>query len=160
MPELLVVEELQDYLVAQGVGTLPTAKGSESTTVPSIWLNPRDGAAAPRVEGEIMVSLVDTQLGSVAGLEAWLEEAFIDVTVATKHAARAKMVHRQIRNLIHPIEAHGGRTNWMMSDLLVELSTVWRPEQPLTMTDAFYARIASYRFQCRRKALAGTPDLP
>lgn len=160
MPELILVEELQDYLVTQGVGTLPTQKGSESVTVPSVWLMPRDGAPSPRVDGETIITLNDAQLGSSNVLEAWLEEAFVDVIVASKNAGTVKLVHRAIRNLIHPVEAHGGRKQWMMGDLEVEFSTIWRAEQPLAQSDAAYWRTASYRFCVRRKALAGTPAVP
>jgi hypothetical protein len=57
----------------------------------------------------------------------------------------------------------------MMGSLLVEYSTPWRGEQPLPIArgqDAgesnlvTFDRVASYRFGCRRKSLAGTPYVP
>lgn len=163
MAELLLVEEMHTYLLAQGIGTDPD---SADPARPSIWLQPRDGAAVPRgtvsaPRESATVTLIDSQLGGHSELEAWLEESFVDVIVKANHAATCKLIHRGIRNLIHPIGSHGGRSQWMMGALLVEFSTVWRSEQPSgDPTDSFYARTASYRFCCRRKALAGTPDLP
>lgn len=158
MAELILAEELQDYLVTQGVGQLPDA--AASATVPSIWLAPRDGAPQPRKNENVTITLVDAQLGASNALEAWLEESYVDVIVVARNSGTAKLVHRVIRNLIHPIEAHGGRKQWLMGQLKVEFSTVWRAEQPLAQSDVAYARTASYRFQCRRKALAGTPSTP
>jgi hypothetical protein len=156
--ELILVEELQTYLVAQGVGVLPADADPALTT---IILSPRDGYLRPRKGKEAAtVTLVDTQLGSVQELEAWIEESFVDVIVTAPNNGTVKLIHRVIRNLIHPIEGHGGRKQWMAGALLIELSTVWRGEQPLAQDDAVYVRTASYRFQVRRKALAGTPDLP
>ena len=37
-----IIEELQTYLIAQGVGQSPSA--TPSATIPSIWIQPRDGA--------------------------------------------------------------------------------------------------------------------
>lgn len=163
MAELILVEELQDYLIAQGVGTMPPPKGGPAINagLPSIWLSPRDGAPRPRDGLEsATVSIVDTQLGSVHDLDTWIEESFVDVIVTAPNNGTVKLIHRGIRNLLHPITGNGGRKQWMMGALLVELSTVWRGEQPLAQDDFVYARTASYRFQVRRKALAGTPDLP
>lgn len=158
MAELFLVEQLQLYLVAQGVGQLPAAPAS--STVPSIIRTPREGTPVLRDGEEANIGLVDTNLAAPGALEAWLEEAFVDVIVTARQVATARLIHRGIRNLIHPIGSHGGRTQWMMNLLLVEYSTTWRGEQPLRQDNIAYARVASYRFCCRRKALAGTPALP
>mgnify|MGYP000437960804 CR=1 FL=1 len=52
------------------------------------------------------------------------------ITRARREPA-GKLVHRTIRNLLHPIAAHGGRYQWTMGSLLVAYSTVWRGEQKL-----------------------------
>jgi hypothetical protein len=158
MAELIVGEELQDFLVAQGVGQYPDA--AASTTVPSIWLAPRDGAPQPRKGENVTVTLIDTLQAPAATLEAWIEETFVDVIVTARQNSAAKLLHRVIRNLLHPDEAHGGRMQWMMGDLKVEYSTIWRGEQPLYQDDVAYSRTVSYRFGARRKALAGTPLVP
>lgn len=158
MPELHVVEQLQDYLVAQGIGQMPDV--TPSTAIPSIRAEPRDGAPEPREGENIAITLTDTALAPAASLEAWLEEAFIDVVVRSRKAAAGKLVHRTIRGLLHPNDAHGGRKMWMMGELLVEYSTIWTPEQPVDSDETSYRRKAGYRFGCRRKALAGQPYAP
>lgn len=166
MADLLVAQELLAYLVTQGVGQNPDAP--PSLTLPSIWLQPRDGAPLPRrTAGDVVenatVTIKDPMLTSPSSLEEWMEEAFIDIIVRARQPAAAQLIHRQIRGLIVPFTASGGRKQWMMNNLLVEYSDQWRMEQELPMmrsvaaTDAHetYDRVASYRFACRRKVLAG-----
>ena len=170
MADLIVVQELQAYLIAQGVGQHPSA--APSLTVPAIFTQPRDGAPLPRNldrdsngrwVGETTVTIKDPMLTSPSSLEEWIEEAFIDIIVRAPQSATCQLVHRQIRGLIVPFDASGGRKQWMMNNLLVEYSDQWRLEQELPMlravaqTDAHatYDRVASYRFACRRKVLAG-----
>jgi hypothetical protein len=171
MADLYVLEELRDYLVGQGVGQVPAA--SSSVVLPSIWLDPRDGAPEPRDGENITITLRDTMLAAAGELEAWIEEAFIDVIVRSRTAAPGKLVQRSIRNLIHPITAHGGRFNWTMNNLLVEYSTMWRADQKLSPPNdtasasggtvyehPTFDRVQSFRFGARRKALAGLPTVP
>lgn len=158
MAELIVGEELQTYLVAQAIGQLPGA--AVSLTIPSIWLAPRDGAPQPRSGENATVTLIDTLQSPASTLEAWIEETFVDVIVVARQNSAAKLLHRTIRNLIHPNSAHGGQQHWVMNNLHVEYSTIWRGEQPLYQDDVAYSRTASYRFGCRRRALAGTPLVP
>lgn len=164
MADLILIEQFRDYLVTQGVASMPD---DVDPSTPTVWLEPRDGAPQPRRDASTdalleaaTITLNDTQLGSPNVLEAWLEEAFVDVIVVASHSRVCKLLHRTIRDLIHPIEAHGGRKMWTMGVLQVEQSTIWRPEQSLYQDAKTYSRVASYRFECRRKALAGTPDLP
>jgi hypothetical protein len=164
-----IVEELQTYLVAQGVGQLPNA--APSATVPSIWIQPRDGARLPgkprgsysataaKVE-TTTITLTDTQTGSPmnGGLEAYLDEAFIDVIVRSKTAAPGKLVHRTIRGLLHPTGDLFGKKGWTMNSVFVEYSNIWRAEQalPTLSTDGevqTYDRVASYRIGARRANL-------
>lgn len=169
MPDLHVIEELRAYLVAQGAAV---DYNTPSLTIPSVLIDPVDGAPAPRKGRETAtVTLRDTMLSGPTGrgAEAWLEEAFIDVVVRASSAPAAKLVHRQIRGLLHPIGDLQGRKGWTMGGLLVELSTIWRGEQPLDVAveqlagtgprverDG-WARVASYRFEVRRTVLAGAP---
>lgn len=164
-----IIEELQSYLIAQGIGQAPSA--TPSATIPSIWIQPRDGARLPgkpraaftpaqsKVE-TTTVTLIDTQTGSPmnGALEAYLDESFIDIIVRCKTAAPGKLVHRTIRGLITPIGSLNGKHNWTMSNVLVEYSTAWRAEQPLPADPnadvQTYDRVASYRFGVRRSALA------
>lgn len=158
MAEIFVVEELRDYLISEGL-----AQGQDQTpslTVPSIWLNPRDGAPAPRREkkgGDYLetatITLVDTNTTGPPELEAWLEETFVDVTVRSRTAAPGKLLQRQIRGLLTPIGELYGRKNWIMNRLLVEYSTLWRGDQALDADETSYRRVQSFRFGVRRLAL-------
>ena len=162
MPDLVVIEELASYLVAQGVGQRPSA--TPSLTVPSIWLMPRDGYALPREGENVTVTINDTNLMGPPGLQAWIDETFVDIVVRSRQSSAGKLVQRSIKKLLVPWDAHGGRVQWMMNNLLVEASNEWRGDQPLpqnmsaTATDPHltYDRVASYRFRVRRKILAGS----
>lgn len=158
-PDLIVVEQLQAYLVAQGIGRMPERE--PSSPLPSIWTMPRQGAAMPIVkDGEWLeeqtITLDDKQLTGPPGVEAWLEDCFVDVIVRSKNAGAGKLVHRTIRGLLQPIGASpAGRRDWMMGGLHVLYSSIWRSEQPLPPVDngLTYDRVASYRFRCARSDL-------
>lgn len=165
MPDLLVIDELLAYLVAQGVAQRPSQPAS--TSVPSIWKQPRDGAPEPRRNastGELSelatVTLVGTHTGPPAepGDEA-VEETSVDVIVRARHNATAQLIHRQIRALLHPVDAPYARRQWTMGGLLVESSRIWRGEQPVGAGE-FYTRTQSFLIAARRKALAGQPLTP
>lgn len=161
MPDYIATEQLLTYLVAQGVGQRWTT--APSLTVPLVTLLPRDGAPLPRDGENVTVTLVDTNLRGPPGLEAWIEEAFIDVIVRSRQPSAGKLVQRQIKGLLHPYDSNGGRKQWMMGALLVESSREWRGDQPLPQRQAIgesdphvtYDRIASYVIGARRKILAG-----
>lgn len=157
MAEMHVIDELRAYLIAQGVVQAQTA--APSTVLPSIWLDPRDGARLPREGEDVTVTLRDTLLAAPDRLQAWEEVAYIDVITRARREPAGKLVHRSIRNLLHPIAAHGGRYQWTMGSLLVAYSTVWRGEQKLPHDgDAVtYDRVASYQIACRRQSLSGQP---
>ena len=121
---LIAIEELQDYLVDQGIGNLPSA--DPSSTVPRIFLMGRDGSRLPEAPETTTITLRDTMLAPASELEAFIEEAFIDVIIRSTSAATGKLLHRSIRNLLHPTGDHGGRKAWDMADLHVEYSTIWR----------------------------------
>lgn len=162
--ELILVEELQAYLVAQGIGQLPDpAAHPPSLTLPSVWLLPRDGAPLPRAGENVTITIRDPNLTGPSDLEAWIEESFIDIIVRSRQAGAGKLVQRSIRKLIIPFDSHGGRKQWMMNSLLVEQSMMWRGDQELPQRQSIaegdshltYDRIQSFRFRCRRKILAG-----
>jgi hypothetical protein len=164
--DLILIEQLQDYLIAQGVGQAQDQ--AVSTSVPTIWLQPRDGYPQPREGETATISLVDTLLSSPPG-EAWFEETFVDIVIRSRSAPTGKLLHRTIRGLLAPIDQPWGRMMWTMGALLVEYSTGWRGEQPLAIASrnpqvnnnlVTHDRVASYRFGCRRKSLAGLPYVP
>lgn len=154
----IVVDELLAYLVAQGVAQVPA---TEPVGVkPSIWLMPREGAAMPRSKDGVWletqtVTLNDENLMGPPGQEAWLKDAFVDVTVRSKNASEGKLLHRLIEGLLAPIGILGGRKDWVMNTLRVQSSSVWRQEQPLPPVDGglTYDRVASYRIRCARSDL-------
>ncbi|HET6502105.1 MAG TPA: hypothetical protein VFG87_15220 [Amycolatopsis sp.] len=168
MADLILLEQLHAYLIAQGAGQHPSA--APSLTIPSVWMVPRDGAPLPRVDPatkapleNITITLVDTHFRSPSTLELSVEETFVDVIIRSRQPGAGKLVQRAIKSLLAPVDATGGRWQWMMGALLVELSTEWRGDQPLPQRQSIgesdphvtYDRVASYRFQCRRKVLAG-----
>lgn len=161
MPELILIEELRAYLITQGA--VQAQNATPSTALPSIWLDPREGAPEPRQGENVTVTLVDMMLAGPSGLDGWMEDTFVDVIVRSRTKSPGVLAHRVIRNLLAPINDHAGRKLWTMNDLLVERSTMWRPEQPVVFNDPqlrTYTRTAAYRFEVRRKALAGLPYAP
>lgn len=155
----IMVDEFQAFLVAEAVGQLPDAM--PSPLHPSIWTLPRQGAPLPRQDDgawleETTITLNDTNLQARPNLEAWIEEAYIDVTVRSVSPNVGKLVHRVIRGLLQPVGLVGGRKGWTMNNLPVLYSRVWRGEQPLPPQDGgvTYDRVASYCIACRRSDLA------
>lgn len=161
--DLIVSAELQTFLVDQGIGQLPGA--APSLDLPGIFDNPDDYAPEPRrgpQDGPLLeratITLVDVITMPADGLEAWLEETFVEVVVRSDDDDLAKILHRRIRDLIVPITSHGGHHNWQMAGLWVERSWQSKPEQPLPrLENRFKDRVATYGFSCRRKVLAGLP---
>lgn len=154
----IVVEQLQAFLVAQGIAQLP---GTEPPGAkPSIWTMPRQGAAMPRTQnGEWLelqtITLNDAHLQGPPNQEAWLKDTFIDVIVRAKNAGEGKLTLRGIENLLHPVGKYAGRANWIMGELRVLHSKIWRSEQPLPPVEngLTYDRVASFRIQCARSDL-------
>lgn len=158
MADLFVVEELFAYLISQGVAQPPDQP--PSTSLPGVWRRPRTGAPEPRDGENVTITLVATRIAPPSTLSDVLEETYVDVIVRARTEQPAMVTHRRIRELIVPIGAQGGRRQlWMMNQLLVEASWIWRGEQPLPMPEdsKTFDRVASYCFECRRKALIGEP---
>ena len=168
MAELLVIDELRDYLIA--AGAVQAQDAVPSLTVPSVWINPRDGAPQPRRNSagvwleNAVVTLVDTNLMGPPHLEAWIEEAFIDVIVRARLGSTAKLTQRSIKKLLAPMGDMYGRKHWTMNSLLVEYSREWRGDQQVPSLQSAentgaghltYDRVAGYVFGCRRKILSG-----
>lgn len=157
----IVIDELQAYLVAEGIGQDPAA--DPSLTVPSIWTRPRRGAAMPRTANGVWletqtVTLDDKEVGSAATrLPSYLEDAFVDITVRSKNPDEGKLVMRAIKDLIVPIGSPPvGRRNWTMNTLHVLYSMVFRQDQALPPINngLTYDRVATYVFACARNDLA------
>lgn len=157
MPDYDVTEELQTYLIAQGLGVLPSAP---STTLASVWLDPKDGVPAPRTGEPATITLRATHIGRPHDLDYAIEETFVDVTVRTAKAAPGKLLQRQIRGVLIPGTAVGGAKMVTIGALVVEYLMQWRADQALPVQDNTYVRVQSFRFGARRKALMGLPTVP
>lgn len=161
MADFIVIEEFSAYLITHGIGQVPSA--AESTSLPSIWMSPRDGAPLPRDGENATITLSDTLAKVPSPLEQWMEEAFVDVIVRARSAPAGKLIQRRIHDLIVPYASSGGQKQWMMNGLLVEISDEWRGDQPLPQRQSVAEadphisvdRVQSFRFSCRRKILAG-----
>lgn len=163
MPELLAVDELGAYLVAQGVAQ--DRNDPLSATAPSLWIRPRQAAPEPRdldpengdTEDEgATVTLSTTRVGMPSPMESWLEETLVDVIVRARSVKRAEMLHRTIRGLLTPGDQPGGKKAWDMGALHVQHSLLWRPEQelPTTNNGLTYDRVQSFCFIYSRSALS------
>lgn len=167
MADLIVIEELRSYLVAQGIavdnGSATIA--SPSTAVPTIWLEPRDGAPEPRNEGgtqieNVTITLSETISTPARDMAAWITETFVEVIVKARQNRDAILTQRKIADLIQPGQAYGGRFMWTMGSLLVESSRVWLGDQAFGQNKTCFTRVQSLQIDARRKALAGLPTLP
>ncbi len=155
MADLLVVDELRDYLVAQAV--VQAQDAAPSPSIPSVWVDVREGAPEPRRDDaggwgeDATVTLVDTGLGSPSTMEPWVEETFVDVVVRARSAGRAQLVQRTIRGLLVPGDKPGGRKAWEMGALHVERSFQFRRDQSLPTTNGglTYDRVQTFCIQAR-----------
>lgn len=151
MADLIVVEQLRAYLVAQGI-----VRNAESAgAAPPCWLNPRDGAKEPVSPDLSAVTLVQTLAVPQDVLhQPFLQEPIVDVLIRATTSPRAELLQRAIRGVL------ADKRLLTMGDLLVERSLVWREDQHLQADDRTYTRVQSFRFLCRVKALQGLPYAP
>lgn len=152
MPELILIEEIRDQLVTDGVGQLPQA--APSTVVPSIWLHPRDGAPEPRAGEDATLTLIATGQVPNREHEGFLEERVVDVVVRSRKSKPGELLQRVVRSKLHD------RREFFLSDLRVEWSMLWRGTQPLASDETSYTTVQSFRIAARTKSLAGLPYAP
>jgi hypothetical protein len=131
VPDLTVVDELRAYLIAQGVGQSNDPNVTPiSAVVPSIWKEP--STAPPSRATERRDDHADRHAAATTERpRAFMEETFVECRRA--RAGRrfaATLMQRQIRQLIAPLDAPGGRKMWMMGNLLVEYSTCGAATSP------------------------------
>lgn len=160
MADLIVTEELQDFLVAQGVVQRPPGDAS----LPVIWLDKRDGAPEPRpftstgsvdADGvKVTVTLRRSGTAALPVLTAWLEAPVVDVIVRAWKSPQGELVQRQIRNLLHE------KKMLQIGDLQTEWIAVWRGAQPVAADETSYTTVQSFVIEARVKALAGLPYVP
>lgn len=151
MADLILIEQVQAYLVAQGVVRLPNTSGP----VPMCWLDPRDGAPEPKAPEAVTVTLIPSLTIPGSWLEGVvLEEKIVDIMVRSKFSAPGELVQRQIRGQLEE------RKNIFFGTLRVEWSKQWRGIQRVTSDETSYTTVQSFRIACRVKSLAGLPYAP
>ncbi len=158
MPALLVSDELRSYLIAEGVGV---AGSSTPGALPTVWLQPRDGALTPRRLGttsefvEPATVTINTvgQTVPQTGAE-FVEETIVDIRVRALQHSTAQLLQRRIYDLLVD-SCPGGRELWTMGGLLVQYSRRFRGDQFVSADADSYERVQSILFGCRRESLAG-----
>lgn len=151
MADLIVIEQMRAYLIAQGLVRAWEAEGA----APPCILNPRDGAPEPVAPDLSTVTLVQTLHVPVDTLEQrYLAEPVVDVIVRSTTSPRAELLQRSIRGVL------ADKRLFTMGSLLVERSLVWREDQHLAADQRTYMRVQSFRLLCRIKALQGLPYAP
>lgn len=149
MADLHLIEELRAQLITSGVVQAQTA--APSLTVPSVWLEPRDGVPEPRTGENVTVTLREGTEIPGEWLEGFLEERVVDVIVRSRQSAPGKLVQRSVRGLLHD------RREFFLGGLRVEWSHVWRGTQLLGSDETAYTTLQAFRVACRVKSLAGLP---
>jgi hypothetical protein len=165
MADLLVLDELLAYLISEGVAQRPSE--TPSVDLPSIWKQPataRRSRARARAPAELVelatITLVAAQTGPPLerGDEA-IEEALVDVVVRARSNQTAQLIHRQIRGLLHPVDAPYARRQWTMGACSSNRRGSGGGSSPSTAASST-RRTQSFLIAARRKALAGTPLTP
>lgn len=152
MAELILIEELRAYLVAQGVVRLAEGAGG---ALPPCWLDPEDGAPEPDAADDATVTLT----GPLTIPQEWqtgtmLEERIVDVVVRARSSARAELIQRQIKGQLEE------KVNVFLGALRIEHCKLWRGDQKLASDETTYTRMQSFRIAARVKSLAGLPYAP
>ena len=139
-----VVDYLQAYLIAQGVGRDPRTAGA----LPPIWREPRDGTPAP---GETVGSSVEMNPDAVLGLvkvggtppprhEGFIRWDHVDIWVRVRKAPMAHDLETDIRALLND------KRGWVMAGLLVNESLLVRDLQPVGSSPSGYDYTMEYQF--------------
>lgn len=154
-----ISEQLQAYLIEQSIGVRPSAADGTSAVVIN---QPRDGAPQPVKDGSGQfgsvptITLVTILAARPNAQDFAVDETFIDIIVRAYNNGTAKMILRQIRGLLVPNNAIGGRRMFKMAAIdPVECCVPWRGAQPIGADDQSYDWSESYMFQVRRAILDG-----
>jgi hypothetical protein len=136
----------RDYLVAQGVVRKPSVGGA----APPLWLEPQEGVPAP---GEAYPGGSATQTGATVVLGAFRTGGMgigpyestwriptVDLRIRASTAPLVTSTEAAITALIID------KREWMMGALLVIDSELWRPLQPLSITNQSFDFVVSYSF--------------
>lgn len=151
MPDLLVAEEVQAHLIAQGVVRDPAAAGG----LPPCWIDPDEGAPEPPEGVQSTVTLFTA--GQV--VRPWLEgdklqEIVLDVVVRSRHPRDGHLLQRQIYAALEE------KKNVAFGALRIEWSKLFRGVQKLGSDHESQRTLQSFRIAARLKSLAGLPYAP
>lgn len=151
MADLLVAEEVQTYLIAQGIVRDPPVPGP----LPPCWIDPDEGAPEPAEDVEATVTLFS--IGEIP--QEWLEGTFLqervlDVVVRARHPRDGELLQRDIRVALEE------KKNVMFGQLRIEWSKLFRGVQYLDSDHESHRTLQSFRIAARMKSLAGLPYVP
>jgi hypothetical protein len=148
--ELIAIEELRTYLVAQGV---VRNWGDAANGLPQCILAPRDGA--PEAQGQAyqdgVVTLAKIGQQPPVVQEEFLEAALVECVTRAYRAVDAELIQRRVRAKLN------GLRLFTMGSLIVEHAQVFAGDQPLGSDETSYTRMQTFLIQTRVKSLAGTP---
>jgi hypothetical protein len=158
-----VAEELQAYLIEEGIGVHPNDADGAATIIVN---QPRDKAPQPlkdgsakfgtKLLGDATVTINMIMPARPNAQDFAIDESFIDIIVRARQNAAAKMLLRQIRGLLNPRNSVGGKRMWKMGAIdPVELCLPWRGAQLVGSDENSYDWNESYMFQVRRAILDG-----
>lgn len=165
MPELVLIEELGDYLVAQGVAR---AGNGPVGALPPVWLAPIDGVPQPDGDDTAAVTLSPNTVIPGEWLEGFLEERAIDVYVRADDSRIGELLQRQVRRLLDE------RKEIFVGALRLEWSKHFSGPHPIRLAagssdvagdssapaSRTYDTVQTFRMAARVKSLAGQPYAP
>lgn len=124
MPDLILIEEFKQYLVAQGI---VRADNTTPGPLPPCWLNPQEGPRQPSGADTAAVTIRLAGQLPTRHLEGFLENAIAEVIVRATHAAAGERLQRDIRRSVND------RYHFQLGDLTVQFAVLVRGIQPLPL---------------------------
>lgn len=143
--DLIPAEQLKAYLIAQGV--VQDQSVNPSSTIPGVWMNPRDEAPEPRAGENVAVTILDGPEIPREWLEGFLQEKVFDFVVRSRKKVDGVLIQRKIR------AAFEEQKGVNFGQLRIEWSKLFRGEQPVTADETSYTSIQSFRIAYRTVSL-------
>ena len=146
-----LAEQLQAFLIANGVGRRPTTAGS---SLPPIWLDPKEGVpapgdgGAPTAHADLVLALVPAPGVAPDHFEGWFDRPGIDIWLRARNPVIAEDAAWTIRGLLND------RRHFLVGGLLVEESLVSRPFQKLYSDENGWTYLMGFQFLVRESAYA------
>lgn len=134
MADLLLVEEVRDYLITQGVVKAPGTSG----TLPVIAIDPVDGVPEPVPPADAVVGIrPGLQVPPARWYEEFLDERIVEFRVRALTSSRAELIQRQIRQQIN------GKKATSFGRLFVQHTMLHR-SQPMPPSGGLYEYLLSF----------------